>query len=335
MSSTAVGGRRKAAILMLALGVDNAAEVLRHLERDEIELLSIEMARTPPMAVEASTDVLEEALETARAHANIISGGLDYAREVLERSLGPDKAADILSRLHGVVDRRPFSFLRRTPPDQIHAYLRNESPQTIALVLASIHKPLAARILEHFDPEEQPEITARLAAMGETSPDVVQAIEEVMRGKLSAVVHELSAPGGVKSVAEILNQVDRPTERNVLERLHEREPELAEQIRSLLFTFEDIMRLDDRNIQAILKDVDQKDLALALKGTGQDVRDRVFANMSERGAEMLREEIEFMPPQRRRAVEEAQGRIVAVVRKLEESGVIVMARPGGEDDLVT
>jgi flagellar motor switch protein FliG len=334
-AAAALRGREKAAILLVSLGREQAAEVLKHLTQDEIEALTLEMAKTQNISSSTTAAVLDEAVHTARAQQYAAEGGVDFAREVLERSLGAEKAAEIIGRLSAVIERRPFEFLRRIPSEQIHAFLRNEAPQTVALVVANLHTTLAASVLSLYDEAEQADIAARIATLNETSPDVVRAVEEVMKQKLSDVVsQEFSAAGGVQSLADILNHVDRSTERNVLEALAELDGGLAEELRSLLFTFEDILKLDDRTIQLVLKETDQKDLALALRGVDDALRERVFSNMSERGAEMLREEIQFMPPQRRRMVEEAQGRIVAVVRRLEEAGGVVLSRAGGDDDMV-
>jgi flagellar motor switch protein FliG len=329
-----LSGREKAAILLVALGTEQAAAIMRHLPHDAIETLSIEMAKTRGVQPTVTAAVMEEALHTARAYEYMAEGGVDFAREVLERSLGADKAADILGRLSAVMERRPFEFLRRIPAEQIHAFMRSESPQTVALVVANLHTKLGAEVLALFEEEQQVEIAMRIATMGESSPDVVRAVEDVVRQKLSDVVQqEYGVVGGVSSLAQILNYVDRSTERNVLETVAGLDAKLAEELRALLFTFEDILKLDDRSIQLILRETEQTDLALALRGTPEEARERVYANMSERGAEMLKEEISYMPPQRRRAVEEAQGRIVAVVRRLEEAGAITLTR-GSEDDLV-
>src|SRR5579875_749240 len=227
----------------------------------------------------------------------------------------------------------PFEFQRRTDPEQSVAFLRNEAPQTVALVVANLHTTLAAQVLANLPEEEQADIALRIARMGETSPEVVKQVEEVMRVKLASVIQQdYSAAGGVKSLAEILNHTDRPTERNVLDSLTEADEELAAEVRRLLFVFEDIVKLDDRSIQLVLREADQKDLALALRGVSDDVKTRVLNNMSERGAQMLLEEMEYQPPQRKRVVEEAQGRIVAIVRRLEEAGAVVLSR--GDADVV-
>ncbi len=326
-SGPRVTGRKKAAVLLVALGPDRAAEVFKHLHYDEIESLSLEMAKMQHVEPAMTGRIMEELAATVTAYDSIAAGGVDYAREVLERAIGSERAAEIIGRLSSVIEMRPFEFLRRTAPEQIVAFLRNEAPQTIALVVANLHTTLAAQVLANLPEEEQAEIALRIARMGETSPDVVKQVEDVMRAKLATIVqNEYTTTGGVKSLAEILNHTDRPTERNVLDSLTETDEELAAEVRRLLFVFEDIVKLDDRSIQLVLREADQKDLALALRGVSDDVKTRVLSNMSERGAQMLLEEMEYQPPQRKRVVEEAQGRVVAIVRRLEEAGAVVLSR---------
>jgi len=297
-----------------------------------------EIAKPPKVPSEVCQAVIEEAVESVLAEGYLAEGGVDFARSILERSLGTEKAQEIVGRLAATIERRPFEFLRRTPPEQIHVFLRSESPQTIALVIANLHTTLAAQVLSMLDPDDQAEVARRIAVMNETRPEVVQHVETVMRQKLSSVIaQDYATAGGVKSLADILNNADRTTEKNVLDELAKANGELAEEIRLLLFTFEDIVKLDDRSIQMVLKEVDQKDLAIALRGVPDEVASKIFKNMSERGAELLREEIQFQPPQRKRVVEESQGRIVGVVRRLEEAGAIVLSRGGAgnsEDMLV-
>jgi flagellar motor switch protein FliG len=330
-----MAGREKAAVLLVSLGPERAAEVFKHLKDEEIESLSLEMAKTRQVPMETSEAVWQELVETVMAEAYVAEGGVDYAREVLERSLGPDRANELIGRLSATIERRPFEFLRRSSPEQIYAFLRNEAPQTVAVVIANLHTTLAAEVLAQLPPDQQAEVALRVGTMTEISPEVTRDIESVLRQKLSNVVTaEYSSAGGVRSLADILNQSDRTTERNVLDSLAERYSELAEEVRMLLFTFEDIVKLEDRSIQLVLKDVDAKDLGLALRGVGDEVKDRIFGNMSERGAEMLREEMEFQPAQKRSVVEEAQGRIVAAVRRLEESGAIIISRGGDQDQML-
>jgi flagellar motor switch protein FliG len=330
-------GAQKAAALLVAVGEQRAGEIFRFLGDTEVEALSLELAKAQKIPTEVCREIINEAVESVLAEDYLAEGGVDYARSVLMRSLGEDRADEIIGRLAATIERRPFEFLRRTPAEQIVVFLRNESAQTQALVISNLHTTLAAQVLSMIEPEEQANVALRVAMMGETRPDVVRQVENVMRSRLSAVgAQEYAAAGGVKSLADILNHSDRSTERNVLDELAKADGELAEEIRMLLFTFEDVAKLDDRSIQMVLKEVDQKDLAIALRGVNEDVRSRIFKNMSERGAEMLKEEIDFQPPQRKRVVEEAQSRIVGIVRRLEETGAIVISRGagGGEDTLV-
>lgn len=331
-----LSGIRKAAILLVSLGPEAAAEVFKHLKEEMVEKLTIEMARIRSIDPAEEEAVQREVLEQAYARGWVASGGIAYAREVLVRALGERRADDILSRLSTVIEQTPFEFLRGTPPDQIHAFLRGEHPQTIALVLANLpSSDLAAQVIQLMGPEEQAEVAMRIALMGHTSPDVVKAVAAVVRDKVKTFLHhDYEAAGGAEALAGILNSTDRSTERTILEALSQRDPDLAEEVRALLFTFEDLLKLDGRSMQLVLKNVDSKDLALALRGATPEVKDWILANMSERGAEMLREEMEYMPPQRRRVVEEAQSKIVAVVRKLDEAGEIVVARGSAEDELI-
>jgi flagellar motor switch protein FliG len=333
VSPSALKGIQKAAVLIVAIGEERAGEIFRHLGEAEVEALSLEIAKSRKVPTATCREVINEAVDIVLAEEYIAEGGVDFARNVLQRSLGAVRAEEIIGRLAATIERRPFEFLRRTPAEQIHVFLRNESPQTIALVVANLHTTLAAAVLSLLGAEEQAEVARRVATMAETRPEVVEQVETVMRQKLSNVIaQEYAAAGGVKSLADILNNADRTTERNVLDELAKSHAELAEEIRLLLFTFEDVVKLDDRSIQMILKEVDQKDLAIALRGVSEDVRHRIFSNMSERGAELLKEEIDFQPPQRRRVIEEAQGRIVGIVRRLEEAGAIVISRGAGGDD---
>jgi flagellar motor switch protein FliG len=329
-----IAGRRKAAVLMAALGPERAAEIMQHLREEEIEGLSLEMAKMGSVEEQTTEAILGELAEAARAEGvGDVAGGIEFAREVLERALGAERAEELLGRLSTVIESRPFEFLRRTPPEQIVAFLRAESPQTIALVIANLHTVLSAQVLARLPERLQPDIALRIARMGETSPTVIQQVEDVVRKKLTAVVEqEYSAAGGAKALAQILNHADRPTERNVLDHLAATDQDLAEEVRRMLFVFEDIVQLDDRAIQQVLREANQKDLVLALRGVPDPVKDKLLENMSERGAAMLKEEMEIQQPQRKRDVDEAQGRIVAVVRRLEEAGTIVLSSGDGEDE---
>jgi flagellar motor switch protein FliG len=330
----AMNGRRKAAVLLVSLGSEQAAEVFRHLRDEEIEGLSLEMASLPRVDPAVTNKVFEELTAAVQAHESITAGGVEYASEVLERAFGSDRAAEMIGRLSSVLEMRPFEFLRRTAPEQIVGFLRDEAPQTIALVVANLHTALAAQVLAQLPESQHAEIAVRIARMGETSPDVVKQVEAVMRQKLASVVAPSSSPaGGVKSLADILGATDRPTELSLLESLTEADEELAAEVRRLMFVFDDLVKLDDRSIQLVLREADQKDLALSMRGVDEEVKQRLLGNMSERGAQMLVEEMEMQPPQRKQVVEEAQGRIVAIVARLEEAGALVISR-GGSDDVL-
>ncbi len=331
--SLGLRGIEKVATLLVSLGPEAAAEVLQHMAAEDIERISLQMAKLRMVAPEASEAVFSELVATADAMDLVAEGGVEYAREVLERTLGHEQAAEIIGRLSAQIERRPFEALRKTPPEQILAFLGNEAPQTIALVVANLHTTLAAQVLSEFEPDRQADIAQRIAAMTETSPEVIQVVERIIKQKLSNVmVQEYASVGGVAAVAEILNNTDRPTERNVLDRISEADPNLAEEIRMLLFTFEDVVKLDDRSIQLVLREVDQKDLALALRGVPDWLMEKITQNMSSRAAELLREDIEAQAPQRKHVVEEAQGRIVAVVRRLEDAGTITLGGSAEQEE---
>jgi len=324
-----ISGARKAAVLMAALGPERAASLIQLLGEEEIESLSREMARLHNVAAETTESIFTELTAGAGQLPGAVAGGLEFAHEVIERALGAERAADILGLLSNN-ESRPFEFLRRIPPEQIVTLLRGESPQTIALVLASLTANLAARVLSRLPEAEQPDVALRIARMGDASTQVIQQIEAAIRAKMGEETEEeYKAAGGAKALAGILNHADRSLEKNVLDSLTTTDKELAEEVRGMLFVFEDIVKLEERAIQQVLREVDQKDLVLALRGVEEHVMDAVLTNMSERGAAMLKEEMEVQPPQRKRDVEAAQSRIVAVVRRLEEAGTIVI--PGGEE----
>jgi flagellar motor switch protein FliG len=323
-------GTRRAAVLMAALGSERAASVMQRMDEEEIESLSMEMARLSSVGAETTESIFSEVAAVAGDSATSVSGGLDFARGVIERALGPERAGELLGRLTSANETRPFEFLRRVPPERIAALLRSESPQTVALVLASLHTNLAAEVLARLPESEQPDIALRIARMGNAGTRVIHQVEQVIRQKLGATVErKYSASGGAKALAGILNHADRTTERNVLESLLSTDKALAEEVRGMLFVFEDIVKLDERAIQQVLREVDQKDLVLALRGSPEEVMEVVLTNMSERGAAMLKEEMEIQQPQRQRDIDEAQSRVVAVVRKLDQEGTIVIA--GGEE----
>ncbi len=328
-----LSGARKAAVLMAALGSERAANVLSRLQEEEVESLSIEMARLSTVGAADTEAVLGELAELSAAAGAGASGGLDFAREVVERALGPERAVELLGRLSGSSETRPFEFLRTQPPERIAGLLRSESPQTIALVLASLRTTLAATVLARLPEDQQPDIALRIVRMSQPSTAVIERVEEVLRHRLTGVAErEYAATGGPKALAGILNHAERSVERNVLDSLAGTDKELAEQVRGMLFVFEDIVKLEERAIQQLLREVDQKDLVLALRGAPEELKAVVMANMSERGAAMLQEEMEIQQPQRKRDIDAAQSRIVGVVRRLEEAGTIVIASEGEEEE---
>ncbi|MDX6733163.1 MAG: flagellar motor switch protein FliG [Baekduia sp.] len=329
--SSSLTGRQKAAVFLITIGASRAAEVLKFLSEREIEALSAEMASLWRVKAETADAVVQELAERFDGQSEFAMGGPEFAREVLEHLLGASRAEEILGQITAQAELRPFDFLRRTPPEQIATFLADESPQTIALVVASLHATLGAKVLAELPPVVQATVAMRIATMEDTNPGVVEDVERGLRLKLSNVLtQEFSQAGGVDSLAELLNRAGRSTERTVLEAIAETDGELADEIRQKLFTFDDIVVLNDRDIQLLLREVDQKDLGLALRGVTDEVKDTIFRNMSARGSEMLQEDLDTGKPQRRAVVEEAQSRIVGAIRRLEDAGVIVIGR-GGED----
>jgi flagellar motor switch protein FliG len=333
--SPLVTGRRKAAILAISLGPERAAEIFKHLKQDEQDELVLEIASLNGVDASERDEVMEEFYHSHLAQDYIAEGGLDYARDVLERALGDVKAMEIIGRLSSFVQVAPFEFLRRTDPAQITNFIQHEHPQTIALILAYLPCEVASAILIGLPERMQSDVAMRIAVMDRTQPEVIRQVEHVMERKLSSILNQdFTAAGGVRSLVDMLNLVDRTTERHILESLDETSPELAEEVRKLMFVFEDLLLLDDRSIQQLIKEVEAKEVALALKGTSEEVQEKIFNNMSQRAASMMREDMTYMGPQRRRSIEEAQQKIVGIVRRLEEAGKIVIARGGGDDELV-
>ena len=327
-------GREKAAILLVSLGPEVSAQVYKHLDDATIELLTLEIANMRRITPDTKLDVLKEAQEVIMAREFMTQGGVDYARKLLEQALGPERAQDILRRITASLQVRPFDFVRHADPAQLISFIQGEHPQTIALILSYLSPEQAAQVLGGLPPSAQWDVARRVARMDRITPEVLREVERVLERKLSTVMgQDFTMAGGVDAVVAIINRVDRGTERNIIEALEEQDPELAEEIKKRLFVFEDIIGMDDRSLQRVLREVDMKDLSLALKGATEELRVKFFRNMSKRAAEMLKEDMDFMGPVRVRMVEEAQQKIVNVVRALEEAGEIVIAR-GGEEELV-
>jgi flagellar motor switch protein FliG len=327
-------GRQKAAIFLVSIGSEISAEIFKYLREDEIETLTFEIARMETIEPDQKDAILQEFQELMMANQFITTGGIDYARELLEKSLGSQKAIDIINRLTSSLQVRPFDFIRRTDPAHLLNFIQQEHPQTIALILAYLEPKKASVILQNLPNEVQSDVSRRIATMDRTSPEVLREVERVLEKKLSTLSSEdYTTAGGVDSIVEILNLVDRASEKQIIEALEDEDPELAEEIKKRMFVFEDIVMLDDRAIQMVLRQVDSQELAKALKSVDTEVQDKIFRNMSKRAAAMLKEDMEYMGPVRLKDVEEAQQKIVAIIRHLEDTGEIVVAR-SGEDELV-
>ena len=328
-------GLRKAAILLVQLGQEKAARVLAEMREPELEELVAEVARLSSVDSSIVDAVFAEFLDLIDASRYVAQGGLSYAKELLEGGLGVDRARDIMARLEAAISEMPFQFLRRADPRQLLSFLADEHPQTIALVLSHMSAEQASMVLSGLPPVLQTDVAHRIARMDRTSPEIVRRVEEILQRRMSSVLQpaELSAVGGLEPLIEIINRSDRATERLILEGLEGRDPALAEAIRAHMFMFEDIISLEDKYMQLVLRQVETPDLATALKGVRPDVREKVTTNLSERAAENLLEEIELLGPVRASTVEEAQAKIIKVIRALEESGQIVIRR-GNDDEFI-
>jgi len=329
-----LSGKEKAAILLISLGPDVSSDIFKHLDDEEVEKLTLEIANQNKINPDLKKKIQREFLELQKANDYINSGGINYAKKVLEKSFGKEKTKSIINRLTATLQVRPFDSIRKTEPAQLLNFIQGEHPQTIALVLAYLNPSKASQILSALSSDIQSDVAKRIAVMDRTSPEIIKEVESVLEKKLSSVAaNEYASAGGVQSIVDVLNQVDRGTEKNILDKLEEDDPELVEEIKKRMFVFEDIVLLSDRAVQLVLREVETHDLALALKTASDEVEEIITGNMSKRAAEMLQEDIEFMGPVRIREVEDAQQRIVNVIRELEESGEIVIAR-GGESEII-
>jgi flagellar motor switch protein FliG len=330
-----LSGREKAAILLVTLGQEFAAQVFRHLREEEIEQITLQIAAVRKVEPAEQAAVLDECRQMMLANQFIEQGGVEYAREVLEKALGTARAADVLARLTSTLLVRPFEFARRSDPAQLLTLIQGEHPQTIALVLAHLHPEQASAVLAALEPERQIDVIRRLALMDATSPEVVKEVERVLERKATSLLQAgQSRAGGVEMAVQVLSRVDRSTEKRILVALEAEDPELAQEMRRRMFVFEDIVHLDDRSLQRALRDIDlSHDMPLALKVASPEVKAKILRNVSKRQAEMLMEAIELLGPVRLREVEDAQQRVVAVIRRLEDEGEVVIAR-GGEDQMV-
>lgn len=330
-----LSGKQKSAILLISLGPEKSAKIFSQLHEDEVEELTLEIANMRKISPEDKERVLEEFYQVCLAQEFISEGGISYAKEVLEKAMGSQKALEIINKLTASLQVRPFDFVRKADASQLLNFIQNEHPQTLALILSYLSASQAATILAALPQDKQADVAQRIATMDSTSPEVIKEVELVLERKLSSMVtQDYASTGGIQSIVDILLAVDRGTEKFIMETLEIQNAELADEIRKRMFVFEDIINLDSVSIQRFIREIENSDLAIALKGSTEEVREVIFANMSKRMAEMLREDMEFMGPVRLRDVEEAQQKIVNVIRKLEEAGEIIISRGGGDEIIV-
>ena len=330
-----MSGLQKSAILLIALGPEKSANLFKHLKEEEIEELTLEIANTRSITPQIKEGIIEEFYQLCLAQQYIAEGGIGYAKELLEKALGTEKAMSVIGKLTASLQVKPFEFVRKTDASQLLNFIQDEHPQTIALILSYLSPMQASLIISALPPERQADVAKRVAMMDRTSPDIIKEVEKILESKLANLVNQdYTIIGGVDAVVEILNAVDRGTEKHIMETLEIEEPELADEIRKKMFVFEDILLLDDRSVQRVLRDVDNNDLAVALKGANENVQATIFNNLSKRLAAMIREDMEYMGPIRMKDVEEAQQKIVNIIRKLEDSAEIVISRGGGDEIVV-
>ena len=330
------GGKTKAAMLLVCLGPEKSAKIFKHLKEEEIEALTLEIANLNTILPEVKEDILEEFYQICIAQRYIVEGGIGYAKQLLEQSFGDDKANEIIAKLTVSLQVRPFDFIRKDDITQVINFIQNEHPQTIALILSYLKPNQAGEVLSSLPSEKQADVAKRIAIMDRTNPDIIKEVEIALEKKISTLMTaEYTDVGGIDAIVEILNSVDRNTEKNIMDTLEAEEVELSEEIKKKMFVFEDLLSLDNRSIQTILReDIDQRDIATALKGATEELQTLIFNNLSKRLAAMIKEDMEFMGPVRRTDVEEAQQKIVNVVRRLQETNQIVVARGGGDDIIV-
>ena len=335
MANAELTGVQKAAVLLITLGPEKSVSIFKHLKEEEIEELTLEIANTRSISPQEKEDVLNEFYQVCLAQQYIAEGGIGYAKELLEKALGEQKAQDVITKLTASLQVRPFEFIRKTDPSQVLNFIQDEHPQTIAMILSYLSPAQSAMILGALTPEKQADVAKRIAMMDRTSPDVIKEVERVLERKLASLLNQdYTIVGGVDAIVDILNTVDRGTEKHIMESLEIEQPELADEIRKKMFVFEDILLLDDRAIQRVLRDVDNNDLGIALKGANEEVQNVIFKNLSKRLSAMIKEDMEFMGPVRMKDVEEAQQKIVGIIRKLEDSAEIVISRGGGDEIIV-
>ena len=330
-----LSGREKAAMLLIALGPERSAQVFRHLKEEEIEQLTLEIANIRTVSPSERERVLSEFYQICLAQQYITEGGIGYAKDILEKALGTEKTMEIINKLTVSLQVRPFDFVRKADPAQVLNFIQSEHPQTIALILAYLKPAQAAAVLSALPQDKQADVAKRIATMDRTSPEIIKDVERVLEKKLSSLVTEdFTAVGGIQAIVDVLNSVDRGTEKFIMDTLEIEDTDLAENIRKRMFVFEDILQLDNRAIQRFLREVDNSQLALALKGATEEVQNAIYNNMSKRLSDMIKEDLEYMGPVRLKDVEEAQQKIVNVIRKLEDAGEIIISRGGGDEIVV-
>ena len=333
--SEEISGIQKAAILLITLGPDKSASVFKHLKEDEIEQITLEIANTRSVSPAVKDRVMDEFYEVCLAQQYIAEGGIGYAKDLLEKALGAERARDVIGKLTASLQVRPFEFVRKTDASQLLNFIQDEHPQTIALILSYLSSAQASVIISALSPDKQTDVAKRIAQMDRTSPDVIKEVEKVLEQKLASLVNQdYTIVGGVDAIVEILNTVDRGTEKHIMESMEIEDPELADEIRKKMFVFEDILSLDDRSVQRVLREVDNNELAVALKGSNEEGQNLIFNNLSKRLATMIKEDMEYMGPVRMKDVEEAQQKIVNIIRKLEDSAEIIISRGGGDEIVV-
>ena len=327
--------KQKAAMLLITLGPEKSSKIFKFLKEEDIEQLTLEIASIKAVSPKVKEEVLQEFYEMCLAQEYIAEGGIGYARQLLEQALGSDKAVEVINKLTVSLQVRPFEFARKTEASQLVNFIQNEHPQTIALILSYLKPSQSAEIIRSLPSEMQADTARRIALMDRASPEVISQIEREFEKRLATLVSEdYTSIGGIDSIVEIINQVDRSTEKNIMENLEIEDPELAEVIKKRMFVFEDITTLDNKSIQRVLREVDNHQLAVALKGAGESVKEVIMANVSKRLGAMIEEDLEYMGPKRVKEVEDAQQKIVNVIRRLEDAGEIVTSRGAGDEVVV-
>jgi len=335
MSEQGMSGKRKAAVLLLSLDSDASTALLSQLPQESVEAVTRELAGLGPVSDETRDQVLQEFYDLAVAQSYAREGGLEYARSLLQQSLDPDDANRIMQQISQHVRKTPFSFLQKAESQNLLTFIQDEHPQTIALIVSHLPFHKASEVLSGLPTPKQIEVVKRVANMEQTNPEVISEVEKGLEARLANMLNQsYEKIGGVNTVAEMLNLVDRTTEKGIMEGLEAEDPDLVEEIRRLMFVFEDILDVNDKGVQAVLKEVDNDELALALKTASEELKDKIFSNMSERAAKLIQEDMEYMGPVRVSDVEQAQQRIVDIVRRLEDSGEIIISGKGGEKDMV-